>query len=99
LAVIAAINAAIAMAYYLRVVDVMYFRASPTTGASTIKAEGGAGAWWAMVACTLLVLGVSVCPGPIISVTDHAAHAIREAQPIDEEAINSALPSHLSMRP
>jgi NADH-quinone oxidoreductase subunit N len=91
LAIIGVINAAIAMAYYLRVVGVMYFRTGAVGAPSTVKAEGGAGAWWAMVACTLMVLGVGVYPGPIIRVTDRAAAAIREAQPVEHRATETAL--------
>ncbi len=98
LAIIGVVNAAIAMAYYLRVVGVMYFRPSTAGGATAVKAEGGAGAWWAMVACTLMVLGLGVCPGPIMRLTDRAAHSLRQAQPIDEDATNAALPEHLSLR-
>ncbi|HEX3999659.1 MAG TPA: NADH-quinone oxidoreductase subunit N [Pirellulales bacterium] len=85
LAVVGVINAAIAMAYYLRVVGVMYFRSGPEGKSSPVKAEGGAGAWWAMIACTLLVLGVGVYPGPLITLTNRAAEAIRVAQPVDED--------------
>ena len=98
LAIIGVVNAAIAMAYYLRVVAVMYFRTSTDSAATSVKAEGGVGAWWAMVACTLMVLGFGVCPGPIIRLTDRAAHSLRQAQPIDEDATGAALPSRLSMR-
>jgi NADH-quinone oxidoreductase subunit N len=92
LAIVGAINAAIAMAYYLRVVGVMYFRMSATGAPSPVKAEGGAGAWWAMVACTVMVLGVGVYPGPIIRATDRAAHAIRQAaEPVETGKIESAL--------
>ena len=49
-AVIGVINAAVAAAYYLRIVAVMYFR----TPLATPRAQGGAGAWWAAVACALL---------------------------------------------
>ena len=77
LTIIAVVNAAIAMAYYLRVVAAMYFR-SPVT---TPKAEGGRGAAWAMVLCALLVLGVGVYPGPLRDATDRAAHTLRQFQP------------------
>ena len=83
LAIIGAVNAAIAMAYYLRVVGVMYFGTSAATGPTTVRAEGGAGAWWAMVACTLIVLGIGVYSSPIINVTNRAAYAIRQSQPIE----------------
>jgi len=62
LAIVGAINAAVAAAYYLRVVAVMYFR----TPLATPRAQGGAGAWWAAVACALLVVGIGLCPGPLI---------------------------------
>ena len=77
LAVIGALNAAVAMAYYLRVVGVMYFRSATTV----VKAEGGPGALWAMIACTLLVLGMAY-PGPIIGLTDRAAQI---SQPVDTD--------------
>ncbi len=69
LAVAGAINAAVAAAYYLRVVGVMYFR----TPLATPRAEGGAGAWWAGVTCTLLVLAVGIYPGPLMEETKKAA--------------------------
>ena len=46
-AIVGVFNAAVAAAYYLRIVAVMYFR----TPLATPRAEGGAGAWWAAVAC------------------------------------------------
>jgi NADH-quinone oxidoreductase subunit N len=51
LAVVGALNAAVAAAYYLRIVAVMYFR----TPLGTPKALGGRGAWWAAVACACLI--------------------------------------------
>jgi NADH-quinone oxidoreductase subunit N len=60
LAIVGALNAAVAAAYYLRVVAVMYFR----TPLATPRAEGGAGAWWAAVLSVLLVIVMSVRPGP-----------------------------------
>jgi len=58
LAVVGALNAAIAAAYYLRVVAVMYF----STARTPLLARGGWGAGFAMGTCTLLVLAVGVCP-------------------------------------
>ena len=97
LAIIGVVNAAIAMAYYLRVVAAMYFRAGDAAKASAVKAEGGTGAWWAMVACTLLVIGVGVCAIPVIQVTDTAAYAIRREQP-GELKPDLAPVSHVSLR-
>ncbi len=59
LAVIGALNAAIAAAYYLRIVGVMYFRNSSTP----LAGEGGRGAWVATLAAALLVIYVGVNPG------------------------------------
>lgn len=73
LAIIGVLNAAIGMAYYLRVVATMYFRAPVTT----IKAEGGPGPWIAMVASTLLVVAAGVYPGPIIDAADRAGRAVQ----------------------
>ena len=62
LAIVGVLNAAVAAAYYLRVVAVMYFR----TPLATPRAQGGAGAWWAAVACALLVVGIGFYPGPLM---------------------------------
>ena len=66
LAIVGVINAAVAAAYYLRVVAVMYFR----TPLATPRAQGGAGAWWAAVACALLVVGIGLYPGPLMRVAN-----------------------------
>jgi NADH-quinone oxidoreductase subunit N len=62
LAVVAALNAAVAAAYYLRVVAVMYFEPA----AEPPAAEGGRGAWLTAALCALLVLGIGAYPGPLI---------------------------------
>jgi NADH-quinone oxidoreductase subunit N len=59
LAIVGGLNAAVAAAYYLRVVAVMYFR----TPLATPRAQGGAGAWWAAVVCAVLVVAIGVSPG------------------------------------
>ncbi len=69
LAVAGALNAAIAAAYYLRVVGVLYFR----TPLATPRAEGGAGPWSAAVLCTLLVIAAGVFPAPLMQETKKAA--------------------------
>lgn len=69
LAVIGAVNAAIAAAYYLRIIAVMYFR-SPTT---TLKAEGGAGAGWALAICATLVVLLGLFPEPLRRGADQAS--------------------------
>jgi NADH-quinone oxidoreductase subunit N len=67
-AIIGVLNAAVAAAYYLRIVAVMYFR----TPLATPRAQGGAGAWWAAVTCALLVVGIGLYPGPLIHEADRA---------------------------
>ncbi len=77
LAIIGALNAAIATAYYLRIVATMYFRAPVTT----IRAEGGPGAWLAMVISTLLVLAVGLYADPVLNAADRAGRTIQTAGP------------------
>ncbi len=60
-AVVGVLNAAVAAAYYLRIVAAMYFR----TPLATPRAQGGAGASWAAVTCALLLVGVGLHPGPL----------------------------------
>ncbi|MGA7702044.1 MAG: NADH-quinone oxidoreductase subunit N [Thermoguttaceae bacterium] len=71
-AIVGVLNAAVAAAYYLRIVAVMYFR----TPLATPRAEGGAGAWWAAVTCALVLVGVGVYPGPLM----HQVVAASEGQ-------------------
>ena len=69
LAVIGVLNAAMAAAYYLRVVGVMYFRlplASP-------KSEGGRGAWIAAIACAVLVVLLGLASGPLFDACRRAS--------------------------
>jgi NADH-quinone oxidoreductase subunit N len=69
-AVLGVLNAAVAAAYYLRIIAVMYFR----TPLATPRAQGGAGPWWAAVVCALVLLGVGVYPGMLIRETNHVAN-------------------------
>lgn len=69
LAIVGVLNAAVAAAYYLRVVAVMYFR----TPLATPRAEGGRGAWCAAVVCALLVVAIGLCPGPLMHQADDAS--------------------------
>jgi NADH-quinone oxidoreductase subunit N len=80
LAIIGVLNAAVAMAYYLRIVAVMYFRAPVTT----VKAEGGPGTWLAMVLSTLLVLAVGLFPGPAMTAADQAGRTVQRPEPPTE---------------
>jgi NADH-quinone oxidoreductase subunit N len=66
LAIVGGLNAAVAAAYYLRVVAVMVFR----TPLATPRAQGGAGPWWAALICALAVLAIGVSPGTLILEND-----------------------------
>jgi NADH-quinone oxidoreductase subunit N len=86
LAVVGVLNAAVAAAYYLRIVAAMYFRAP----LATLRAEGGPGAWCAAVACALVVLAVGIYPGPLM----------REAwRAMPENALVDAPPPQSAPRP
>jgi NADH-quinone oxidoreductase subunit N len=71
LAIVGVLNAAIAAAYYLRIVSVMYFRPSETR----LPAEGGRGAAFAMVLCAALVVLVGVLPGPLVTGSNVASRS------------------------
>jgi NADH-quinone oxidoreductase subunit N len=69
-AILGVLNAAVAAAYYLRIVAVMYFR----TPLATPRAQGGAGAWWAAVCCALVLLAVGVYPGMLMHQTERVSN-------------------------
>lgn len=77
LAIVGVLNAAIAAAYYLRIVAVMYFR----TPLATPRAEGGLGAWCAAVACAVLVVVIGLYPGPLMREADDASKLNDEPLP------------------
>jgi len=74
LAVVGMLNAAVAAAYYLRVVATMYFRAP----LGTPKAEGGAGPWVTMTLCAVLVLAVGFLPGLLLDRSNQTGDATIE---------------------
>jgi len=76
LAVAGVLNAAIAAAYYLRVISVMYF-AAPVTRLAT---RGGAGALFGTITCCLLVIALSVWPGIAIRTAQSADPLLRQAR-------------------
>jgi NADH-quinone oxidoreductase subunit N len=73
LAVAGALNAAIAAAYYLRVVAVMYFQPA----AQPVAAAGGASARLAAVLCAVLVLGIGAWPGRLLNVAVQSESVLR----------------------
>ncbi|HJT32269.1 MAG TPA: NADH-quinone oxidoreductase subunit N, partial [Pirellulales bacterium] len=77
LAVIGVLNAAIAAAYYLRIVAVMYFR-SPV---QTPRGTGGRGAAISAALCAVLIVLLGVFPSPLVSEATEASVAVRSARP------------------
>jgi NADH-quinone oxidoreductase subunit N len=73
LAVVGALNAAVAAAYYLRIVAVMYFQSATAPAA----AAGGALARVAAVICALLVVGVGAWPGRFLEVASQSESVLR----------------------
>ncbi|MHB0956434.1 MAG: NADH-quinone oxidoreductase subunit N [Pirellulaceae bacterium] len=59
LAVVGVLNAAVAAAYYLRIISAMYF----TRPASACTARGGLGTWVCTAVCCVLVIAVGLWPG------------------------------------
>lgn len=81
LAIIGVINAAIAAAYYLRIIGTIYFR----TPLGTPRAEGGLGSWCAAVACAVLALVIGIYPRPLV----RASFAASPAAEYTERETNS----------
>jgi NADH-quinone oxidoreductase subunit N len=71
LTLIAAVNAAIAAAYYLRVVATLYFR--PPT--AEMRPEGGPGALFATAICAVAVILAGIRSGPLLEQVRSASKA------------------------
>jgi NADH-quinone oxidoreductase subunit N len=78
LAVVGVLNAAVAAAYYLRIVAVMYFQPAATPA----QAAGGTGSLAATMACAALVVLLGVLPGPVIDSAREAERTIRSRSPL-----------------
>ena len=77
LAVILVLNAAIAAAYYLRIIAAMYFR----TSRRGVQADGGLSAGVAMLLCTALVLMVTVQPRGLFVSSSRAGNSVEKSRP------------------
>lgn len=73
LAIAAALNAAVAAAYYLRIVAAMYFRES----VNVPRAEGGGGAWVAAMVTAVLVVAAGIFPGSLLNQANRASQSAR----------------------
>lgn len=93
LAVVAAVNAAIAAAYYLRVVAAIYFQPTPP---SELPAQGGQTALAALGLCTLLVVAIGVAPSYAFSLLQPATPPAAVGADVVEggEAPQDALARH-----
>jgi len=72
LAVVLVLNAAIAAAYYLRIIAAMYFKSSKRG----VQADGGLAAGLAMLACLVAVIGVALAPGGLVARTRTAGNVV-----------------------
>ena len=77
LAVILVLNAAIAAAYYLRIISAMYFRSTKRG----VQADGGLAAGVAMLVCTALVLMVTLQPRGLFVSSTRAGDVIEKSMP------------------
>ena len=73
LAIVGVINAAIAAAYYLKVVGTLYFQPS---GTAPIPA-GGLGARLTTIFCALIIISIGLWPGRLVELTRSAALSTR----------------------
>jgi NADH-quinone oxidoreductase subunit N len=77
LLVVGALNAAIAAAYYLRLISVMFFQAPAS---EPVAAGGGYGALAASVLCGGLVILAGVAPGPIFRLAGQSEEQLLSQQ-------------------
>ncbi len=77
LVVIGALNAAVAAAYYLRIVSVMYFQA----GSSPPQAAGGFGALAGTLICAVLVVAIGIFPRTVLDSATAAENTLRSRGP------------------
>jgi len=95
LAVVGVLNAAVAAAYYLRIVAVMYFR----TPLAVLRPRGGTGAWLALTACAVLTLLLGILPGPLYRQSDGARPPVSGAGSPRQQPSVAAAPASVKMPP
>jgi NADH-quinone oxidoreductase subunit N len=77
LAVILVVNAAIAAAYYLRIIAAMYFKSTKRG----VQADGGLAGGLAMLACLLLVLLLTIQPRGLLAAATRAGKSLTNPVP------------------
>ena len=80
LAIVGALNAAVAAAYYLRIVGVMFFR----TPLAVPKTQGRIGSWCAVTASVVLTIAIGLLPGPLLKESDKASQGAEAAARVIE---------------
>ncbi len=99
LAVVGVLNAAIAAAYYLRIIGAMYFRAPREEH----QPQGPTGSWVAATACVVLVLAAGVYPEPLLRAARQQAAVVHPAveaakqQTAFEETLSCPRPRPISV--
>jgi NADH:ubiquinone oxidoreductase subunit 2 (subunit N) len=96
LAVILVLNAAIAAAYYLRIIAAMYFRSTKRG----VQADGGLAAGLAMLACLALVFMATAQPRGLFNAAVQAGTAVRAAASTTAQpAVTDNQSQHLLAQP
>lgn len=77
LAVILAVNAAVAAAYYLRIIAAMYFKSTKRG----VQADGGLAGGLAMLACLVLMVLVTIRPTGLLAAASRAGKSLTSPLP------------------
>jgi NADH-quinone oxidoreductase subunit N len=93
LALVGVLNAAIAAAYYLRIVGAVFFRPS----VEPLPGEGGWGAWSSAIVAAALVLAVGLMPKPLLREAKDAGR-MRTVAPASATATAEAAVERLTAR-
>ncbi len=89
LAVILVLNAAIAAAYYLRIIAAMYFKSTKRG----VQADGGLAGGLAMLACVALVILITIQPRSLLSAAARAGKSLTNPVPAAAANLDSPPPS------
>ena len=81
LAVVAVLNAAVAAAYYLRVVGAMYFSAPKAVPTAPPAKGANFGPAFAMTVCAAMVVLIGLAPKEILNISLRAGQSIQEPTP------------------
>jgi NADH-quinone oxidoreductase subunit N len=85
LAVILVLNAAIAAAYYLRIIAAMYFKSTKRG----VQADGGLAGGLAMLACAAIVILITIQPRGLLSAASQAGKSLTSPVPVSTANLGS----------